>query len=296
MANTILLKRSTVANAVPTAGNLTSGELALNTADGKLYFKNTSNVVTLLATAGAVATSTKIFNGTSEANIGTANGNANITIAGTSNVAVFSTAGQYITGLLSVTGNITGGNITGVNLITANVSIAGNIVVGAGTGTGGNLSGANVIFATTLSATGNVYGNYFIGNGSQLTGIASTFAPTVFNDVSTQTNGNTAVFALKTDQTAVTGVTNSKQLQVTVNGAIVAPYINSWTWPFFTTWYGSYPGFRVTTLGYGLTANSVVIYNVPAVSSAVSITQINNATDTQLRRYPYSATAIGLGD
>ena len=35
----------------------------------------------------------KIFNGTSEANIGTAGGNANITIGGVSNVAVVSTAG-----------------------------------------------------------------------------------------------------------------------------------------------------------------------------------------------------------
>ena len=185
-------------------------------------------------------------------------------VAASSNqVAAFSSAGLSVTGNISTTGNITGGNIRTVGQV---------------------------------SATGNVTGNYFIGNGSQLTGVATSFAPTMFNDVSGQTNGNTAVFALKTDQTAVTGITNSKQLQVTVNGAVVQPYINSWTWPFFTTYYRSYPGFRVTNLGYGLTANSVVIYNAPAVSSQVTVTQVNTSTDTQLRRYPYSATAIAIGD
>jgi subtilisin family serine protease len=45
----ISLYYSTTASTVPTAGNLVAGELAINTADGKLYFKNSSNVVTLLA-------------------------------------------------------------------------------------------------------------------------------------------------------------------------------------------------------------------------------------------------------
>jgi hypothetical protein len=174
--------------------------------------------------------------------------------------------------------------------------IYGNVTVDTFITATGNVTGGNVRTVGQVSATGNVTGNYFIGNGSQLTGVATSFAPTMFNDVSSQTNGNTAVFALRTDQTAATGITNSKQLQVTVNGAIVTPYINSWTWPFFTTYYGSYPGFRVTTLGYGLTANSVIIYNAPAVSSQVTITQINTSTDSQLRRYPYSATAIAIGD
>ena len=40
---------STTAAAVPTAGNLANGELAINITDGKLYYKNNSGVVTLLA-------------------------------------------------------------------------------------------------------------------------------------------------------------------------------------------------------------------------------------------------------
>ena len=45
----ISLYYSTTASTLPTAGNLVAGELAINTADGKLYFKNSSGVVTLLA-------------------------------------------------------------------------------------------------------------------------------------------------------------------------------------------------------------------------------------------------------
>ena len=45
----ISLYYSATGAAVPIAGNLVAGELALNTNDGKLYYKNSSGVVTLLA-------------------------------------------------------------------------------------------------------------------------------------------------------------------------------------------------------------------------------------------------------
>ena len=40
----IQLYRSTTAAAVPTAGNLVAGELAINLTDEKLYFENASGV------------------------------------------------------------------------------------------------------------------------------------------------------------------------------------------------------------------------------------------------------------
>ena len=45
MSNKVLLKRSSVAGKVPASLDLEYGELALNYADGKLYFKNNSNTV-----------------------------------------------------------------------------------------------------------------------------------------------------------------------------------------------------------------------------------------------------------
>jgi hypothetical protein len=51
----ISLYYSTTAAAAPVAGNLANGELAINITDGKLYFKNNSGVVTLLASASSAA-------------------------------------------------------------------------------------------------------------------------------------------------------------------------------------------------------------------------------------------------
>jgi hypothetical protein len=48
MPNTILLKRSGIANAVPVGNVLQQGELALNYTDGNLFFKNNSGNVELL--------------------------------------------------------------------------------------------------------------------------------------------------------------------------------------------------------------------------------------------------------
>jgi len=45
MANTITLKKSSVADKVPLTTDLSYGELAINYVDEKLYFKNSSNVV-----------------------------------------------------------------------------------------------------------------------------------------------------------------------------------------------------------------------------------------------------------
>jgi hypothetical protein len=51
----ISLYYSTTAAAVPVAGNLALGELAINITDGILYYKNPSNVVTPFASGGASA-------------------------------------------------------------------------------------------------------------------------------------------------------------------------------------------------------------------------------------------------
>jgi hypothetical protein len=83
-------------------------------------------------------------------------------------------------GVISATGNIIGGNIRTAGLISATGNITGGNIVTAGSGgditlTSGNITGANVVTANVVSATGNVTGNFFIGNGSQLTGIAASY-------------------------------------------------------------------------------------------------------------------------
>lgn len=188
-----------------------------------------------------------ISSGTSNVNVAS---NANVTVssAGTANVLTISNTGAFVSGVASVTGNITGnyfiGNgsqLTGLAATYGNANVvayaeagwAGNIIpsanvtyslgnatnqwasayIGANTlyinnvaisvnsangltvaganvttqnangnitagnvSTTGNITGGNITTAGLITATGNVTGNYFIGNGSQLTGVASTIA------------------------------------------------------------------------------------------------------------------------
>ena len=60
----IQLYRSATPGAVPTAANLAPGELALNTADQKLFFENASGVVVSIDTANGTVTSVNASGGT----------------------------------------------------------------------------------------------------------------------------------------------------------------------------------------------------------------------------------------
>jgi hypothetical protein len=55
----IQLYRTTTASAVPLAADLAAGELAINTTDEKLYFKNAAGTVKLLASNSATSGATK---------------------------------------------------------------------------------------------------------------------------------------------------------------------------------------------------------------------------------------------
>jgi len=159
----------------------------------------------------------KITNGTTSVEIQTPNGNANITIGGTSNIAVFATTGAYITGVISANGNITGGNILGganVNATThtgTTVSVSGNI-------TGGNLNAAglslssNVVSAlissSNITTTANISGNYILGNGSLLSGIdAASIQNGTSNVRVVSSGGNVAISIGGTNNIAVFATT-----------------------------------------------------------------------------------------
>jgi hypothetical protein len=78
----ISLYYSTTAAAVPSAGNLVAGELALNTLDEKLYFKNSAGTVKLLASNATSAPVLSFSAGTTGLTPSTATTGA-ITLAGT---------------------------------------------------------------------------------------------------------------------------------------------------------------------------------------------------------------------
>ena len=58
-----------------------------------------------------VAGYSNISNGTSNVRIASSGSNVTVGVGGTGNVAVFATTGEYVTGLISATGNIIGGNV-----------------------------------------------------------------------------------------------------------------------------------------------------------------------------------------
>jgi len=107
----ISLYYSATAAAVPLAANLTAGELALNTNDGKLYYKSSGGVVTLLASNAATTNVSSITFGSTGLTPATATTGA-VTVAGTLVV------GNGGTGLATIT--------------------AGRILYGAGTSALGN--------------------------------------------------------------------------------------------------------------------------------------------------------------
>ena len=166
MTNIVLIKRSATANAVPTGGQLANGEIAINYADGNLFFKDSGGSVQTLASKKFV----------------------------------------------SVTGNITGGNVE-----TGTVSATGNVVAGNLNAGGLSLS-SNVVSAlnstANITTTANIAGGYFIGNGSQLTGL-----PASYNDA------NVATFLSNFGSNTVSTTGNVTTGNLTVNGNIT--YVNS---------------------------------------------------------------------
>jgi hypothetical protein len=88
-------------------------------------------------------------------------------------LAVFANTGAFVTGVVSATGNITGGNLLTTGLITATGTItsAANVVGGNITTAGlvtatGNITGGNVLTAGSISATANITGGNILTAGA----------------------------------------------------------------------------------------------------------------------------------
>jgi hypothetical protein len=129
---------------------------------GTLTLRVSPNLVTVLgdllvtgnATIAGNITRNAIAYGSSELGFFTPDGNANVTIAGTSNVAVFTTSGLTVTGAIGVSSTVSAsGNVTGSNLNTGGIMSAA-----------GNVTGSNITTAGVVTAGGNVTGSNVIGN------------------------------------------------------------------------------------------------------------------------------------
>jgi hypothetical protein len=156
MTNTVQLKRSSVPGSVPAAGNLVPGELAINYADGNLFYKNSSNAVTVIASnqfvsvsgnvtgnyfigngsqlTGITTTSSQIVNGTSNVAIVAANGNVQVAVASVANSVVMGAGSLFVQGPISTpkvvnTLALVPNVVNAVMISPLTISAAGNIFV-----------------------------------------------------------------------------------------------------------------------------------------------------------------------
>jgi hypothetical protein len=176
----ISLYYSTTASAQPTGGNLVAGELALNTVDEKLYFKNSAGTVKLLASSASTTNVQTISFGTTGLTPSTATSGV-VTVAGTLAVA---NGGTGITSFGTGVAGALGQNVSGTGSIALTTSpvfttpnlgtpSAGTLTSCTGlpltTGVTGILpianGGTNSSSTTYCNLTSNVTGTLPVANG-----------------------------------------------------------------------------------------------------------------------------------
>jgi len=198
----ISLYYSTTASAVPSAGNLVAGELALNTVDEKLYFKNSAGTVKLLASNAATTPTTPAGSNTQIQfnNSGAFGASASLTWSGT----VLATLGLTVTNDATISGLTVGrgagavssNTVVGASAFTTNTTGATNVAVGA--------------FSLGVNSTGNDntavgYGTGFYITGSGNTGVGRSALSSGGSGASGSANTAVGFYALQANTTASYG-------------------------------------------------------------------------------------------
>jgi filamentous hemagglutinin len=197
-ANVVANLAALGSNPISTTGNITttanvSGGFILGNvafANGISTYGN-SNVTTLLSEFGnnTISTSGNITGGYILGNVAFANG-----LSTYGNANVVANLAALGSNPVSTTGNVTGGFILGngsaltslpAPAVTQDITSNGAMSIMTYDGnikyvnyatvepSSGNIAGGNITTAGLISATGNVSGNFFIGNGSALTGVTA---------------------------------------------------------------------------------------------------------------------------
>jgi hypothetical protein len=174
----ISLYYSATAAAVPTAGNLIPGELAINTADGKLFYKDSAGVVQVIGTKGGVgsSTNTQVLYNSSGLVVGDADFTFNGTTVTMANDASISgltvgkgggaIVGNTALGGSALAGTNTGSENTGIGYNslpvntsgTRNTAIGSNAMASSTTSTDNVGVGKNALYFTTTGASNTAIG------------------------------------------------------------------------------------------------------------------------------------------
>jgi hypothetical protein len=277
---TIELRSSGSTGNTPSLGVIANGELAINRADGILYYKTASNTLGSIRTTQPAGLTTEIqFNdagsfGTNSAfNFNKTTGTLNVrNIIVSTNLTTVNLTATSIT-----TGSGEGGIISGANVIYSNTFVANSTTTSTSNSTGAIISNGG------LGVTGNIYADAIYDSGVEILG----FAQAAFNKAN-----QTAQLAFTTvaaNGTNLVADANNDTLTITANTANgIEVFANATT----------------DTLDLGLRATGVTagVYGNSSTAVTITIDQFGRITSVSQTAVTYTETdplalafAIALG-
>ena len=226
MANTIQHKRSSTATTVPTAGQLSAGELAVNTADGKLYLKKDDASIVQIGGPAAAGdlTGATLASGVTASSLTSVGTLASLTVtativgsvngnAATATTATNVTTNANLTGHITSTGNAT---VLGTDAFSS-ANLAGALTDETGSGAavfatsptlvtpalgtpsalvGTNISGTGASFtAGTVTTNANLTGHITSTGNATVLGTAAFSSANLAGALTDETGSGAAVFA-----------------------------------------------------------------------------------------------------
>jgi hypothetical protein len=313
----IQLYSSPTSGHVPTTANLTTGELALNSADLKLYTLNAAgnSVVTLVGTLGnqnanSVSITGGTVNGTSigatTASTGaftTLSASGVITSTVSTGTAPFTVASTTPVSNLSIGGSAPAGSLTGTtlasNVVSSSLTSVGTISTGVWNGTviGATYGGTGVNNGSnTLTLAGNVshagaFTQTFTATANTsitlpTTGTLATLAGTETFTNKTLTNPTLSV-ATTISETRGAYTTYSSSVPITLAGNGITYFIAVWGSLNNSGTYGTSSVLLLVNTAYGY---PYTVYG-PAITT---ITTINNVQTGTGPTFSFSASVNGV--
>ena len=190
MAQTVQLKRSALTGKVPGTGSLNLGELALNTYDGKIFFRRSGSTDTVqeVITTNVINTGSVTLTGTLTAESIRTNLTASFGSLKVNDTLTVNHGETIISGSALVTSDLT--ILGAVNARQFNISIiSSSVLFESGSSKFGNTSDdihsftGSVQISGSQTITGSVTATSFVGDGSGLTGLSVDLGSAQLNDV-----------------------------------------------------------------------------------------------------------------